>query len=130
MIWFGCVLLARVEVPGVDPRMFSGPLLFWSLGTWGWVYIVLGFVKLARVFLMQYMWASRILHLIVLVVLTEWAVAIDVSQMSLLQPATTLVALLSLFNPWITNIITRSGEAEYLVAKQQQQLTDSGHHRG
>lgn len=120
MIWFGVVLLYRQEVPGIDPRQFSGPLLFWSLDTWGYIYIALGCVKFLRVLFMQYGWLSRILHIGPLLVLTEWAVALDASQLSLLQPATTLVALLSLFNPWITNIIARSGEPEYLLQKQQE----------
>lgn len=126
MIWFGLVLLYREQLPGIDPHQFSGPLLFWNLRMWGYVYVTLGCIKFIRVLFMQYVWLSRILHIGPLLVLTEWAVALDASGMSPLQPATTLVALLSLFNPWITNIIARSGEPEYLLSKKQQ---EPGAHR-
>lgn len=125
MIWFGFVLLHRHEIPLVDPLQFSGPLLFWSLHIWGVVYITLGIVKILRLLVLQYVWPSRILHLCALLVLTQWAVAIDTSRLSLLQPATTMMALLSLFTPWITNIIVRSGEPDYLIRKQEE-----AQHRG
>lgn len=119
MIWFGFVLLHRNTLPCSDFSQFSGPLLFWDLDAWGYVYIALGLVKIFRLLLLQYIWVTRVLHLCALLVLMQWAVAIDSSQMSLMQPASTLVLLLSLFNPWITNIIVKSGEPEYLLKKQR-----------
>lgn len=113
MIWFGIVLHTRMGQP-LDPRTFRGPLIIGSLSTWGNVYIVLGVVKLLRIFVLQFKWTSRILHYIALVVLTEWAITLDMGHNSLLQPACTLAAIISLMSPLITDIIWRSGEVEFL----------------
>lgn len=106
--WLGITILTvTVHLPPARQVGYAGPMALLPLQAWGWAFIVVGVLAVARLFAHDHHHLDLGLHLLKMSVVFAWALTFDLGAPTTGQPAYTFVALTSFATAFIPAVVEK-----------------------